>query len=224
MDPDLLNMLLVVSPVIGLGLVFVAVSARRRTRTRRAFQARGWSVHARADSLEGTALLAQITPLLSLMDQAPWGTHGLYWFGARADPDSGRTWILAQYQHLTMPLSRYSKPVPLGIAGILCPSIACRADVRRGRQPGLLFRDVRALFQTPAPTGDPEFDAGWTVLSPEPAASAAALTPPRRAWLNRLPPNLRCVLVPGAILLVADRWLSPDDVEPLHGVLASFPG
>lgn len=224
MDPDLLNMLLVVSPVIGLGLLLVWLSARRRAVIRGLFEHDGWTVHTRPAGPEATALLSRVSEALAGMRQAPWGTKGLYWFGARTDPASGRSWILAQYQHLTLPLSRYSKPVPLGIAGVLCPAAACQADVRRGRQPGILFREVGALFATPAPTGDPEFDAGWTVLSPDPATATAALTAPRRAWLEGLPRNFRAVLVPGAVLLVADRWLTDEDVEPIRRMLAAFPG
>lgn len=224
MDPDLLNMILIVSPVIGLGLILVWLSSRRRAVVRGAFAADGWTVFTRAATQDAAAPLEQISRALSGMKQAAWGTQGLYWFGARQDPASGRSWILAQYQHLTLPLSRYSKPVPLGIAGVLCPALEARADVRRGRQPGVLFREVGALFETPAPTGDPEFDAGWTVLSPDPGQAIAALTPERRAWLEGLPRNLRVVLVPGAVLLVADRWLTPDDVEPIRRALAAFPG
>jgi hypothetical protein len=224
MDPDLLNMLLVVSPVIGLGLLLVWLSARGRSIVRGAFERDGWVVYTRASSPPARGALEQVSAALSGMRQAAWGTKGLYWFGAREDPGSGRSWILAQYQHLAMPLSRYAKPVPLGIAGVLDPRLLGQADVRRGRQPGVLFREIGALFETPAPTGDPEFDAGWTVLSPDPATATAALTAPRRAWLAELPRNLRVVLVPGAVLLVADRWLTDEDVEPIRRMLAAFPG
>lgn len=224
MDPDLLHILLVLSPVLALGSALVWWSARRRAAVRAGFARDGWTVFTEPSTLEATAALDPIAKVLSGIPQAAWGTKGLSWFATRPDPATRRPWILAQYQHLSMPMPRYPKPVPMAIAGILSPALTAHADIRPGPRPGILFRDLGSLFKTPAPSGDPEFDARWTVRSPDPTAALATLTPARRAWLQTLPAGWRCVLVPGAVLILADRWFDPGDIAPLRRSLEAFPG
>jgi hypothetical protein len=221
-DPDLLQILVVLSPVLAIGVAAVLWSAASARKARAAFAQNGWGVWKRRGTADSRACFETVEAVLKATPHAAWGATGIYWFGCKRGAD-GSDWILLQYQHVSALTASKAKPVPLAIAGVLRSTAGGVADIRRVKEASTARQDLFAALREPVPTGDSRFDAEWAVLAKDPVAVKPDLTPERLAWIASLPRGYRCMIVPGAILMIADRWFAAEDCGAVDAALARCP-